>query len=105
MRFINPRTDYAFKKIFGSEHSHEILISFLNALLGLRGGNAITSVDILDPYNAPKISGLKDSYLDVKVRTQSGKTIIVEMQVLNVKGFDKRILYNLAKTYANQIQN
>ena len=29
MRFINPKTDYAFKKIFGSEQSQDILISFL----------------------------------------------------------------------------
>ncbi len=31
--FINPKTDFAFKKIFGSEQSKEILISFLNAML------------------------------------------------------------------------
>ena len=35
MRFLNPKTDYAFKKIFGSEASRDILISFLNAILGL----------------------------------------------------------------------
>ncbi len=33
MIFINPKTDFAFKKIFGSEQSKDILISFLNALL------------------------------------------------------------------------
>jgi spermidine/putrescine-binding protein len=33
MMFINPKTDYAFKKIFGSEESKDILISFLNALI------------------------------------------------------------------------
>lgn len=33
MRFINPKTDYAFKKIFGSEHSKNILISFFTALV------------------------------------------------------------------------
>ncbi len=33
MNFINPKIDYAFKKIFGSEQSKDILISFLNALL------------------------------------------------------------------------
>lgn len=34
MRFLNPRTDFAFKKIFGPDASLEILISFLNAVLG-----------------------------------------------------------------------
>ena len=33
MIFINPKTDFAFKKIFGSEESKPILIDFLNALL------------------------------------------------------------------------
>jgi predicted transposase/invertase (TIGR01784 family) len=31
--FINPKTDFAFKKIFGSEQSKDILISFLNAIV------------------------------------------------------------------------
>jgi len=33
MKFISPKTDFAFKKIFGSEQSHDVLISFLNAML------------------------------------------------------------------------
>ncbi|MDJ0555296.1 MAG: PD-(D/E)XK nuclease family transposase, partial [Microcoleaceae cyanobacterium MO_207.B10] len=33
MRFISPKTDFAFKKIFGSTESKDILISFLNALI------------------------------------------------------------------------
>lgn len=33
MVFINPKIDFAFKKIFGSEDSKDILISFLNALI------------------------------------------------------------------------
>ena len=33
MQFLNPRTDFAFKKIFGSAESKDILLSFLNAIL------------------------------------------------------------------------
>jgi len=36
MRFLHPRTDFAFKKIFGSQESTDILVSFLNAILGLK---------------------------------------------------------------------
>ena len=35
MRFLNPKTDFAFKKIFGSEQHREVLLSFLNAILDL----------------------------------------------------------------------
>ncbi|MBF0321593.1 MAG: Rpn family recombination-promoting nuclease/putative transposase [Magnetococcales bacterium] len=104
MRFLNPKTDFAFKKIFGSEESRDVLISFLNALLALEPPDQITEVTILDPYLAPKIKGMKDSFLDVRVKDQKSHAYIIEMQVLNVAGFEKRVLYNACKTYAGQIQ-
>jgi predicted transposase/invertase (TIGR01784 family) len=42
--------------------------------------------------------------LDVKARITGNKTVIIEMQVLNVAAFEKRVIYNLAKTYANQLK-
>ncbi|MDY6806292.1 MAG: Rpn family recombination-promoting nuclease/putative transposase [Cyanobacteriota bacterium] len=102
MVFINPKTDFAFKKIFGSEQSKDILISFLKALL-YDGEEIIEDLEILNPYQAPRIKGVKDTYLDVKARLKGGKTVIIEMQVLNVEGFEKRILYNAAKAYSIQL--
>jgi predicted transposase/invertase (TIGR01784 family) len=102
MRFINPKTDYAFKKIFGSEQSHDILISFLNAML-YDGKPIIQDLEILNPYLAPKIRGVKETYLDVKAKLDNDSTVIIEMQVLNIEGFEKRILYNAAKAYSNQL--
>lgn len=102
MRFINPKTDFAFKKIFGSEQSKDILISFLNALL-YNGNSTIEDLEILNPYLAPQIRGIKDTYLDVKAKITGDKTVIIEMQVLNVEGFEKRILYNAAKAYSIQL--
>ncbi len=102
MRFINPKTDFAFKKIFGSDRSKAILMSFLNALLyGERP--VIVDLEIIDPYLAPKIQGMKDTFVDVRARLQNGRTVIIEMQVLNVEGFEKRVLYNAAKTYSTQL--
>ncbi|HEY9603924.1 MAG TPA: Rpn family recombination-promoting nuclease/putative transposase [Allocoleopsis sp.] len=102
MIFINPKTDFAFKKIFGSEQSKDILISFLNAIL-YNGNPTIEDLEIINPYLAPKIRGVKDTYLDVKARLEGKKTVIIEMQVLNVEGFEKRILYNAAKAYSIQL--
>ncbi len=103
MRFISPKTDFAFKKIFGSTDSQDILISFLNALI-YAGEPIIQDLQIIDAYSAATVSGLKDSYLDVKARITGDKTVIIEMQVLNVAAFEKRVVYNLAKTYANQLK-
>jgi predicted transposase/invertase (TIGR01784 family) len=102
MIFINPKTDFAFKKIFGSEQSHDILISFLNGIL-YQGEPAIADLEILNPYQAPRIRGIKATYLDVKAQLATGETVIIEMQVLNVEGFEKRILYNAAKAYSIQL--
>jgi predicted transposase/invertase (TIGR01784 family) len=102
MIFINPKTDFAFKKIFGSEQSQEILVSFLNGIL-YGGEDVVKSVDILNPYQAPRIRGMKDTFLDVKATISSGQTVIIEMQVLNVEGFEQRVLYNAAKAFSTQL--
>lgn len=104
MKFISPKTDFAFKKIFGSTDSKDILISFLNAIL--YGGNStVKDLEIIDPYSASKVTGLKDTFLDVKAKITGNKTVIIEMQVLNVAAFDKRVLYNAAKTYGTQLKS
>ena len=102
MYFINPKIDFAFKKIFGSEQSKDILISFLNAIL-YEEQEVIQDIQIIDPYLAPKIRGMKDTYLDVQAKLADQSTVIIEMQVLNVEGFEKRILYNAAKAYSLQL--
>ncbi|HBL11667.1 MAG TPA: transposase [Cyanobacteria bacterium UBA11162] len=103
MIFINPKIDYAFKKIFGSSESKDILISFLNALV-YDGNSIIEDLEIINPNLPPVVQGLKDTYLDVKAKLRDGTLVIIEMQVLNVESFGKRVLYNAAKTYAFQLQ-
>jgi predicted transposase/invertase (TIGR01784 family) len=103
MNFISPTIAFAFKKIFGSEQSQGILVSFLNGLL-YGGASIIEDLTILNPYQAPRIRGIKDTYLDVKAQLVTGEIVIIEMQVLNVEGFEKRILYNAAKAYSIQLK-
>ncbi|MGB3297025.1 MAG: Rpn family recombination-promoting nuclease/putative transposase [Phormidesmis sp.] len=104
MRFLNPKTDFAFKKIFGSRQSKDVLISFLNALL-YKGQPMIEDLEIIDPYQAPQLKGMKDTFLDVKAAIKGDKTVIIEMQVLNLVGFEKRILYNAAKSFSTQLDS
>ncbi len=103
MQFLNPLTDYAFKKIFGSAESDDILLSFLNAVLGFESPYRIQQVIIQDPYLAPTIKGMKESFVDVRAVDEQGKHYIIEMQVLPVQGFEQRVLYNACKKYARQI--
>lgn len=103
MRYLDVKTDFAFKKVFGSEESKEILISFLNAVLTFPGNRVVEDLTIVDPYTIPMLKGMKDSYVDVKARLDDGSGVIIEMQVLNHPGFEKRVLYNAAKHYSMQL--
>ena len=103
MKFLDIKTDYAFKKVFGSDNSKNILLSFLNSLDIFNGQDVIVDLTIVNPYQVPLIKGMKDTYVDVKAKLSSGAMVIIEMQVLNVPGFEQRILYNAAKSYSTQL--
>ena len=102
MKFINPKVDYAFQKIFGSHQSEKILISFLNAII-YDGEKIIESLTIVNPFNPGQIISFKDTYLDVKAVLVDGSIVVIEMQVARMTAFNKRVAYNLAKAYANQL--
>ncbi|OQY45422.1 MAG: hypothetical protein B6242_10385 [Anaerolineaceae bacterium 4572_78] len=104
MKFVNPQNDVAFKKIFGSEDKTQILISFLNAVLGLTGDKIIQEVTILNPFQAPRLKHLKYTTLDVRAKDKRGITFIVEMQVRGLEGGMKRFVYYAAKAYSSQLK-
>ena len=103
MKFVDVKNDIAFRKIFGNEKKKVILISFLNAVLGLEGRDRVKEVTLLNPFQLPRIAGEKSSIIDVKATDEKGLTFIVEMQVAEPAGFDKRVLYYTSKDYAGQI--
>ena len=90
------------KKIFGSHQSEKILISFLNAII-YDGEKIIESLTIVNPFNPGQIISFKDTYLDVKAVLVDGSIVVIEMQVARMTAFNKRVAYNLAKAYANQL--
>jgi len=104
MKFVDVKNDIAFRKIFGNENRKETLISFLNAILDFHGDQRITQVIILNPYQLPKLKGGKVTIIDVKATDQAGRTYIVEMQVGDIDGFEKRVLYYSSKSYSDQIK-
>uniref|UniRef100_UPI003D10A6F6 Rpn family recombination-promoting nuclease/putative transposase n=1 Tax=Haliangium sp. TaxID=2663208 RepID=UPI003D10A6F6 len=89
--------------IFGSEAHKGVLIAFLDAVLELDDDHRIDDVVLLDAEQRPEVRELKHSIVDVKCRDVRGTTYVVEMQVLNVEGFEKRVVYNVAKAYTSQL--
>ncbi len=104
MKFVNPKNDIAFKKIFGSEDKTNILISFLNAVLGLTDDKEIQVVTLLNPYQTPKLASLKSTILDIKATDKRDITYIIEMQIAYVMGVKKRFTYYTSQAYTSQIE-
>jgi len=104
MEFLDVKTDFAFKKVFGGEQSRDILLSFLNAIIYKDSPKKITDVTIVDPANIPMLKGMKDIFVNVKAVLNDGSYVIIEMQVLNYPGFEKHVLCNAAKNYSIQLK-
>ena len=90
-----------FKKIFG-EHP-DLVISLLNALLPLEPDEEIRSIEYLAPEQAPRTPTGKNSIVDVKCRDRVGRRFIVEMQMSWTTEFKRRVVFNAAKAYVNQL--
>jgi predicted transposase/invertase (TIGR01784 family) len=104
MKFADVKNDIAFRKIFGNQKKSIVLISFLNAVLDLEGQNRIAKITILNPYLLPRIIGEKSSIIDVRATDQRGRQFIVEMQVADKKGFEKRVQFYTSRDYSMQIE-
>ena len=104
MKFVDVKNDIAFRKIFANENRKEVLISFLNAILDFTGDQAIVDVTLLNPFQIPKFLDGKATIVDVKARDQAGREYIVEMQVAELHGFSKRVLFYASQAYSTQIE-
>lgn len=102
--FASPKTDFVFKRIFGDEHHKGLLIKFLNALLELDEVHQIVDLTYLPPEQRPPVEDLKYSIVDVKCQDKIGRYYVIEMQILEVDAFEKRVVYNAKKTYVAQLE-
>ncbi|MGL9775641.1 MAG: Rpn family recombination-promoting nuclease/putative transposase [Wolbachia sp.] len=102
-KFLNPKLDLTFKKIFGTEKNKNILIHFLNDILGFTGIDTIQEVEFLSTYMDPEIALDKQSIVDVLCKDSRGLRYVIEMQLARDKGFEKRAHLYAAKAYSRQV--
>ena len=98
---LDPKMDFVFKNIFGSEKNPKILISFLNATL--KPKDLITSVEIKNTDINKDYVEDKFSRLDVKAKTSNDEIINIEIQLKNEYNMIKRSLYYWSKLYSEQL--
>ena len=101
-RYLDPKTDIVFKKIFG-QHP-QLLKSFLNAVLPLPENGLIDSLEYLSSEQVPPIPTFKYTVVDVRCTDQQGRVFIVEMQIQWTASFMQRMLFNASKAYVKQLE-
>ena len=101
MRYLNPKADLTFKRVFG-EHP-DLVMSFLNALLPLQREEYITDIEYLPSEMVPDNPLRKNSIVDVRCKDNKGRHFIVEMQMIWSPEFKQRVLFNASKAYVRQM--
>ena len=101
-RYINPYTDFGFKKLFGTEINKDLLMSFLNSFLDTK--EAITSVKYLNSERLGDGVGDRRSVFDVYCETEKGEKFIVEMQKAGHRYFKDRSVYYSTTPIREQAQ-
>ena len=102
MSVLNPRVDFAFKKLFGSEENKDILISFINAVVSKE--DQVIDVALLNPYNNKEHQFDKLSILDIKATDEKGRQYNIEMQITDQVYYNQRALYYWSRLYTGQLQ-
>ena len=100
MKYLDPKADLTFKKIFGKHP--DLLASLLNALLPLGENEQIRSIKYLPTELVPELYLHKNSIVDVLCEDVRGRKFCVEMQMEWSNSFKQRVLFNASKLYVTQ---
>jgi predicted transposase/invertase (TIGR01784 family) len=89
-KYINPLTDFGFKRLFG-ERNKELMIDFLNAVLDLK--HKIVSITYRNVEHTGKVKDDRSAFFDLHCVTGANEYIIIEMQHVPQSHFMDRVLY------------
>jgi predicted transposase/invertase (TIGR01784 family) len=91
-KYINPFTDYGFKRLFGEEPNKELLLDFLNELLREEQGQ-ITSLTYLKNEHLGAAENDRRAIFDIYCENERGEKFIVELQKTRQNFFKDRTVY------------
>ena len=91
-KYINPLTDFGFKKLFGEESTKDLLLDFLNAILQNEEG-IITSIEFSKNEHLGKMEVDRKVVFDIYCTNKRGEKFIVEMQKTRQAHYKDRSLY------------
>jgi predicted transposase/invertase (TIGR01784 family) len=91
-KYIDPFTDFGFKKLFGEECNKDLLLDFLNELLHKKEGK-IVSLTYLKSEQLGRSEEDRKAIFDLYCENEKGEKFIVEMQKTKQTFFKDRALY------------
>ncbi len=103
-KYINPFTDYGFKRLFGEEPNKDLLLDFLNELLKEKEG-IIKDLSYLPNEKLPISVGDRRAIFDIYCTNEKGEQFIVEMQKAEQKFFKDRTIYYSTFPIQEQARN
>lgn len=90
-KYVNPFTDFGFKKIFGEEASKPLLLDFLNALLPQH--NKIIDLSFKNTEQLGQTEVDRKAIYDIYCENENGEKFIVELQKAKQNYFKERTIY------------
>ena len=110
-RYVNPYTDFGFKKLFGTELNKDLLISLLNALFDRSAQQSpdeprqvVKDLKYL-PTEKLEAFGMRRAVFDVYCEGENGEKFIVEMQMDWNNEFQQRVILNASKAVVSQLKS
>ena len=101
IKLLNPKLDYVFKRIFGYVGNEEITENLLNSILE----NKISKIELdKNPILEKDLLNDKIGILDIKAKADNNVNINIEMQIVDKKNIEKRLLYYWSKMYIQNIK-
>ena len=100
--FINPYTDFGFKRLFGEEGSKDLLKDFLNQILPQR--HKIHELTIQNGEQQPNTEAERKAYFDIRCQSITGEKFIIEMQKAKLVHFQDRTVFYLTFPIQEQAQ-
>ena len=101
--YVNPFTDFGFKRLFGEEPNKDLLIDFLNEVLR-NESSRITDITYLNTEHLGPNAKDRKAIFDIYCENEVGEKFIVELQKGKQKYFKDRALYYTSSAVQSQAQ-
>jgi predicted transposase/invertase (TIGR01784 family) len=106
MERFDPLNDYLFLKIMGEKGDEKQCLAFLNAVLASKSKQPVKLIKILEnkTFTAEVVDD-KTNILDVRVETDTGEKINIEVQLRDLKNIEKRTLFHWGREYTSSLSS